>query len=55
MKQLGKDGSEWIAHDHTYVFDGENVVALARYTARNLEIRSRLGSDIRVRPDARLL
>ena len=35
MQQLGKDWSEWIAHDDTYVVEGENVVVLARYTARN--------------------
>ena len=35
MQQLGKDWSEWIAHDDAYVVDGENVVVLARYTARN--------------------
>ena len=35
MEQLGKDWSDWIAHDDTYVVDGENVVVLARYTARN--------------------
>jgi ketosteroid isomerase-like protein len=35
MEQLGKDWDEWIAHDDTYVVDGENIVVLARYTARN--------------------
>ena len=35
MQQLGKDWDDWIAHDDTYVVDGENVVVLARYTARN--------------------
>jgi uncharacterized protein len=35
MEELGKNWDEWIAHDDTYVVDGENVVVLARYTARN--------------------
>ena len=35
MEELGKDWSDWTAHDDTYVVDGENVVVLARYTARN--------------------
>ncbi|WP_405495384.1 nuclear transport factor 2 family protein [Nocardia sp. NBC_00511] len=33
MERLGKDWKGWIAHDDTYVVDGENVVVLARYTA----------------------
>ena len=35
MEQLGKDWDGWTAHDDTYVVDGENVVVLARYTARH--------------------
>src|SRR4051795_2251846 len=35
MERLGKDWDDWIAHDDTYVVDGENVVVLARYTATN--------------------
>ena len=35
MEQLGKEWDDWAAHDYTYVVDGENVVALARYTAVN--------------------
>ncbi|MCU1365059.1 MAG: hypothetical protein JWN39_698 [Ilumatobacteraceae bacterium] len=35
MEQLGKDWDGWIAHDDTYVVDGDNVVVLARYTATN--------------------
>jgi ketosteroid isomerase-like protein len=32
---LGRDWEGWAAHDDRYVVDGENVVVLARYTARN--------------------
>jgi len=35
MEALGRDWESWIAHDDRYVVDGENVVVLARYTARN--------------------
>ena len=35
MELLGRDWEDWIAHDDRYVVDGENVVVLARYTARN--------------------
>jgi ketosteroid isomerase-like protein len=35
METLGKDWEQWVAHDDTYVVDGENVVVLARYTAVN--------------------
>jgi ketosteroid isomerase-like protein len=35
MEQLGKSWDTWVAHDDTYVVDGENVVVLARYTATN--------------------
>jgi uncharacterized protein len=35
MEKLAADWEDWIAHDDTYVVDGENVVVLARYTARN--------------------
>jgi uncharacterized protein len=35
MEQLGSDWDDWTAHDDTYVIDGENVVVLARYTARH--------------------
>ena len=45
MERLGKDWSEWIAHDDTYVVDGENVVVLARYPATN----QATGIDINVR------
>lgn len=35
MEALGRDWEGWVAHDDRYVVDGENVVVLARYTARN--------------------
>jgi len=35
MKALARDWDEWTAHDDRYVVDGENVVVLARYTARH--------------------
>jgi len=35
MERLGADWDDWAAHDDTYVVDGENVVVLARYTARH--------------------
>src|SRR5213080_608145 len=45
MERLGRDWDNWIAHDDTYVVDGENVVVLARYTATN----KATGKDIDVR------
>lgn len=45
MEALGRDWQSWTAHDDTYVVDGENVVVLARYTARNLAS----GKDLNVR------
>lgn len=35
MERLGQEWDDWIAHDDTYVVDGDNVVVLARYTATN--------------------
>jgi uncharacterized protein len=35
MEALGRDWDDWTAHDDRYVIDGENVIVLARYTARN--------------------
>jgi len=35
MEALGRDWDGWTAHDDRYVVDSENVVVLARYTARN--------------------
>jgi len=33
MEILGRDWDGWVAHDDTYIVEGENVVVLARYTA----------------------
>ena len=35
MEALARDWNDWVAHDDTYLVDGENVVVLARYTATN--------------------
>lgn len=35
MEALGREWDNWTAHDDHYVVEGENVVVLARYTARN--------------------
>jgi ketosteroid isomerase-like protein len=35
MEALGRDWESWTAHDDRYVVDGEDVVVLARYTARH--------------------
>jgi ketosteroid isomerase-like protein len=35
MEKLAEEWDDWVAHDDTYVVDGENVVVLARYTATN--------------------
>lgn len=35
MEALGRDWDGWTAHDDRYVVDGEDVVVLARYTARH--------------------
>ncbi|WP_199044476.1 nuclear transport factor 2 family protein [Glycomyces salinus] len=35
MERLGAEWEGWTAHDDTYITEGENVVVLARYTARN--------------------
>ena len=35
MEALSRGWENWVAHDDRYVVDGENVVVLARYTARN--------------------
>ena len=45
MEALARDWDDWVAHDDTYVVDGENVVVLARYTATN----KATGKDINVR------
>jgi ketosteroid isomerase-like protein len=46
MERLGADWDSWIAHDDTYVVDGENVVVLARYTATNKATSKNI--DVRV-------
>jgi len=46
METLGRDWADWIAHDDTYVVDGENVVVLARYTATNRSTEKEI--DVRV-------
>ncbi len=45
METLARDWNDWVAHDDTYLVDGENVVVLARYTATN----KTTGKDINVR------
>lgn len=35
FERLAAEWEEWTTHDDTYVVDGERVVVLARYTARN--------------------
>lgn len=35
MEKLGAEWDGWTAHDDSYVVDGENVVVLARYSARH--------------------
>ena len=35
MEALARDWNNWVAHDDTYIVEGENVVVLARYTATN--------------------
>ncbi|CAH0269982.1 MULTISPECIES: nuclear transport factor 2 family protein [unclassified Arthrobacter] len=35
MEILGRDWEGRAAHDDTYIVEGENVVVLARYTARH--------------------
>jgi ketosteroid isomerase-like protein len=35
MERLGAEWEGWTAHDDAYVVEGENVVVLARYTARH--------------------
>ena len=45
MEALVRDWDNWVAHDDTYVVDGENIVVLARYTATNKVT----GGDINVR------
>jgi len=46
MAKLAQDWDGWTAHDDTYVVEGENVVVLARYTARHRTTSKAL--DVRV-------
>src|SRR3954464_1308647 len=46
MEALARDWDDWVAHDDTYVVDGENVVVLARYTATNKATAAAI--DVRV-------
>lgn len=39
MEELVRDWDGWVAHDDTYVVDGEDVVVLARYTATHKTTR----------------
>ena len=45
MEKLGTEWDGWVAHDDTYVVDGEDVVVLARYTAQH----RRTGKPLAVR------
>jgi uncharacterized protein len=36
IMRFGEDWEEFTAHDDTYIAAGDNVVVLARYTARNI-------------------
>jgi ketosteroid isomerase-like protein len=45
MERLGAEWEGWTAHDDAYVVEGENVVVLARYTARH----QRTGKPLAVR------
>ena len=46
MERLAAEWEGWVAHDDTYVVEGENVVVLARYTARHRTTSKAL--DVRV-------
>jgi uncharacterized protein len=46
MEKLASEWEDWTVHDDTYVVDGEDVVVLARYTARHQATRKPL--DVRV-------
>jgi ketosteroid isomerase-like protein len=46
MDKLAAQWDGWTAHDDSYVVDGENVVVLARYTARNKGTGKKI--DVRV-------
>jgi ketosteroid isomerase-like protein len=46
MEALGRDWTDWTAHDDRYVVDGENVVVLARYTAKHKVTGKRLDARV---------
>jgi uncharacterized protein len=46
MEQLGSEWDDWTAHDDTYVVDGDNVVVLARYTARHRATGKQLAARV---------
>lgn len=46
MEALGRDWADWIAHDDTYIVDGENVVVLARYTATHQHTGKNLNARV---------
>jgi hypothetical protein len=46
MEVLALDWDDWVAHDDRYVVDGENVVVLARYTARHKTTGKRLDARV---------
>jgi uncharacterized protein len=46
MEALARDWDDWTAHDDRYVVDGENVIVLARYTARNKATGKALNSRV---------
>ena len=46
MEILGRDWDDWVAHDDTYIVEGENVVVLARYTATNKATRRDINARV---------
>jgi ketosteroid isomerase-like protein len=42
MEKLDAEWDGWVAHDDTYVVEGEDVVVLARYTARHRKTNKQL-------------
>ena len=55
MEALARDWNDWVAHDDTYIVEGENVVVLARYTPTNKatdrDIKVRVAHHIVIRGD----
>jgi len=46
MEKLGADWEGWAAHDDQYVVEGENVVVLARYTAKHRSTAKQLNARV---------